>query len=165
MSRISDNGIIHIDRGDSFAFDYVINLGSKIYPHYYKLSADDRLYFAVMQPNAAFEEAIILKTYTMLEQITADDKSYVAINFKPGDTQNLEAGRYYYTVKLVRVLNEEENVKTLVSGKLFYIEGTLPKPEIPDAPEPDDDVIYDGGDVTDEELEDIEVIYDGGEIV
>ena len=63
MGTIAKNGIINLMRGDSFTTPIKINLGSKLRPIHYRLGPSDKLYFGLMEPNQAFENAILKKVF------------------------------------------------------------------------------------------------------
>ena len=60
------NGIIYLMRGDSYSQPIEINLGTPFSPRYYYLGENDCLYFGLMHPNQAFENAVLKKKYTYL---------------------------------------------------------------------------------------------------
>lgn len=125
MFEISRNGIITINRGDSFSLDVFINVGSILEPIQYVLKPGDSVYFALCEPNQPFEHALIRREFTNAD-LDEDDK--VIMNFSPEQTEFLLPGTYYYTVKLRRLekLGEsgEENeysVDTIISKTKFVI--------------------------------------------
>ena len=63
MAR-KENGIITMMRGDSFETPIYVNVGTHLEPVFYTLTGRDKLYVGVMEPNAAFEDAVIKKVYT-----------------------------------------------------------------------------------------------------
>lgn len=146
MATISNSGIINMLRGDSFTFFQGINLGTKAFPQYYKLQEGDSLYFGVMEPNKAFEDAIIRKSYNHLSN--QDDKGFIQIDINPEDTEFLRTGKYYYMVKLKQKVSATKyNVTTIVNPTLFWIEGNNPSIKNPDdriitPSKPDKDIIH-----------------------
>lgn len=116
MFNIAFNGIITVNRGDSFSFPLTINFGSTLEPDAYRWShpahLHDKIYFAVMEPNQPFETAIIKKVFTR-EDVDKDDQ--VIIKFKPKDTECVLPGKYYYQIKLQRF-----NSKKLEDGTYVY---------------------------------------------
>ena len=124
MFDISNEGIISVNRGDSFETPLFINQGTEIAPIRYELTENDELYFAVMEPNQRFESAIIRKVYTVDSDKT--EEGDILIKFSPTDTEYLLPGKYYYTVKLRTHTGEgeEENdytVQTIIPQKEFYV--------------------------------------------
>lgn len=95
---LSNNGILIVNRGDSFILTVAINLGTGLDPHYYNLTKNDKLYLGVMEPNMSFENAVIRKT--IKDTVTTDTN--VQYIFNSGDTEYLLPGKYYYMVKLER---------------------------------------------------------------
>lgn len=121
MFNISYNGIITVNRGDSFRMPLVLNIGTKFEPM--RLTLDDYsfVYFAVMEPNQPFENALIRKKFTKDDLLENGD---ILIKFKPQDTQCVLPGKYYYQVKLQRVNpdnTDDYEVHTVIDKTLFYI--------------------------------------------
>lgn len=125
MFDISSNGIISINRGDSFSLDVFINLGTCIEPIKYQLQPGDKVYFALMEPNQPFECALIRKEFTNAD-LDADDM--VIMNFDSNQTEYLMPGTYYYMVKLARAEESNESgeetkytVDTIIPKTKFVI--------------------------------------------
>lgn len=121
MFNIAYNGIITVNRGDSFRLPMVLNYGTNLEPMNYQMSQSSIVYFAVMEPNQPFEDALIKKKYTMDD---ADADGNIVIKFRPQDTQCVLPGKYYYQVKLQRFNSndpEDYEVDTVVDKTLFYI--------------------------------------------
>ena len=59
-----ENGIITLDRGDSFVMPILINEGTKLSPVYRPLRDTESLYLGLMEPNQAFEDAVLKKKFT-----------------------------------------------------------------------------------------------------
>lgn len=124
MFDISNEGIISISRGDSFETPLFINQGTEIEPIRYELTEDDTLYFAVMEPNQKFEDAILKKVYDMNSE--KNEEGDTLIQFDPTDTEYLLPGKYYYTIKLRTHIGEGEaendyKVQTIIPQKGFYV--------------------------------------------
>lgn len=151
MGNISTNGIITIMRGDSFTTPIYINIGTKIAPKYYKLSNTDRLYFGLMEPNQAFEDAVLKKVFDFTSPQDSDGNTLLIL--KPTDTEKLLVGKYYYMIKLRSIdAFGQEMVKTIVPPTLFWLEGNNVKVE--------EEPYYDKG-----HYEIDRVILEGGEII
>ena len=121
MFNIAFNGIITVNRGDSFRLPLMLNYGTNLEPLKYQMSQESVVYFAVMEPNQPFENALIRKKFT-LEDVGEDGK--IVIKFRPQDTQCVLPGKYYYQVKLQRFNSddpEDYEVDTVVDKTLFYI--------------------------------------------
>lgn len=116
MGTISSNNIIVINRGDSFIFTHKLNLGSAMYPEYYELKDNDKVYLGVTECNKPFEQAIIKQVYDKQDQDTGLD---VTFKFKPDDTLYLLPGRYYYEIKLST--DNGSNVYTILPKTILYI--------------------------------------------
>jgi hypothetical protein len=118
--------IIKINRGDSFNFYIDIPNKNDINKKYY-LTSKDAIYFALLYPNQPFENAIILRGYTLEDQNV--DTGEINIKITPNDTKCLSPGVYYYTVKLQRGgtlasvgdFDEPEEVRTIIERTKFII--------------------------------------------
>ena len=115
MFDISPNGIVIVNRGDTFSIDVFVNIGTLLFPIQYVLNEDDKVYFALMEPNQPFEHALIRKVFT---KDNLDEGNNVVMDFKPEDTEFLLPGLYYYQVKLVRSTGE---VDTIIQKTKFII--------------------------------------------
>ena len=121
MFNIAYNGIITVNRGDSFTFPIFLNKGTNIQPEKYELDDKCYIYFAVMEPNQPFENALIRKKYTIND---IDEAGNVIIKFRPQDTQCVLPGKYYYQLKLQKFNSddlEDYDVDTIVEKTLFFI--------------------------------------------
>lgn len=158
-----ENGIITLMRGDSLTTPIYINVGSKLKPKYKKLGSDDKLYFGLMEPNQAFEDALIKKIYD--NSSDTDGEGNVLLKIYPQDTEKLLVGKYYYMIKL-RTFDEwgQEVVRTIVPNTLFWLEGNNPEVKKPERYEQGkynvDNVVLEGG-----EIEYDEIVFEGGEII
>jgi hypothetical protein len=121
MFDLSYNGIITVNRGDSFSMPLILNIGNNMDPKRYELTEHSFVYFAVMEPNQPFETALIRKRYTKDD---VNENGDVLIKFKPQDTQCVLPGKYYYQVKL-QICNpddpEDYEVHTIIDKTLFWI--------------------------------------------
>lgn len=118
--------IIKINRGDSFEFS--INIPNKIdTAQKYLLAANEAVYFAILYPHQRFEDAILIKGYTLEDQ--DKETGEILVKVTPKDTENLLPGIYYYTVKLRRgeslhIIDENielEEVRTIIERTKFII--------------------------------------------
>ena len=120
------NRIIKINRGDSFEFSLIIpEVGDAA--KNYLLTASDALYFAILYPHQKFEEAFLLKGYTLEDQDV--NTGEITIRLTPNDTRCLTPGIYYYTAKLQRGgtletvgdFDEPDEVRTIIERTKFII--------------------------------------------
>lgn len=122
MFEITYNGIITVNRGDSFEMPLIINSGSTMNPVKFTLTNRTNVYFGVMEPNQPFECALIKKKYTLED---CDEDGNIVVKFKPQDTQCVLPGKYYYQVK-VQTFNSEDpedyDVSTVIDKTQFYIQ-------------------------------------------
>ena len=116
------NGIIYLFRGDSYSQPIIINIGTQLDPIIYKITDKDTLYFGLMEPNQSFEDAVLKKKYTSLDE--KDDDGNILLNIEPDDTLNLLVGKYFYMIKLKTVQDSGKvTVKTIVPPTQFFLEG------------------------------------------
>ena len=157
-----NNGIIRLFRGDSYSQPLPINIGTKLDPIYYNLTENDTLYFGLMEPNTAFEEAVVRKSFSMHSD--KDNKGNILLKLSPQDTVNLTVGKYYYMVKL-RSIDEfdNEHVKTIIPLTQFWLEGNNVDTDGNERYETGkydiEHIIYEGGEITDEGI-----LFEGGEL-
>ena len=121
MFHISNNGIVTVNRGDSFEFPITLNIGSSIDRTDYVLGQTDVLYLGIMEPNQPFETALIRKKFTHAD---LDSDNNIVIRFWPEDTVCVLPGKYYYQVKL-QTIDEQtgrKDVETVIDKTLFYIQ-------------------------------------------
>ena len=95
-----------------------INVGTEMYPQRYSLKDGDAVYFAVMEPNQKFEDAILKQVYTSADEETQDGDLIIKLN--PNDTQYLHSGKYFYTIK-VKFSDSELPVQTIIDNREFWI--------------------------------------------
>lgn len=121
MFKISTNGIVSVNRGDSFELPIVLNIGSAMTGEVYKLSKTDAIYLGIMEPNQRFEDAIIRKKVTSADE---DVFGNLYVRFWPEDTVNVLPGKYYYQVKLqtVDAATGRLDAETVIDKTLFFIE-------------------------------------------
>ena len=127
MSRVEpENGIVTLMRGDTFTMPLRINAGSKLSPKYRSLVKGEKLYFGLMEPGQAFEDAVIKKVYDELSQKDEDGNTLLVLRTE--DTENLYTGKYYYMVKLrSKDKYGNEIVETIIPNTIFWIEGNNPE--------------------------------------
>ena len=112
------NGIITMNRGDTFYMPLYINIGSKIDVEYYTPEDEDKIYFAVEEYNQPFECALIRKVFDSND--VEDD--HLVLQLTSEDTQLLLPGEYYYEIKYCHKLDDEhEFIDTIVPRRKFII--------------------------------------------
>lgn len=120
MFNIADNGIVTVNRGDSFELPIVLKIGSALEGKTYELTPSDIVYLGIMEPNQPFETALVRKklTYSDLQ-----DPKYICFRFWPEDTCCLCPGKYYYQVKIQTIdeATQRHDVETIIDKTLFYI--------------------------------------------
>lgn len=120
MFKISSNGIVTVNRGDSFELPLILNIGSSMTHVAYVMTPEDVLYLGVMEPQQSFEDAILRKKITY-EDLNEDN---ICIRFWPEDTMFLSPGKYYYQIKLQTTdsVTKKKDIETVVDKTLFYIQ-------------------------------------------
>lgn len=120
MFDINSNGIIRLTRGDSMKVPLFINNGTDMVPVRFVLNSSDTVYFAIMEPNQQFEDAILKKVFTVNDEMT--DQGDLWIKLDPIDTEHLLPGKYFYTVKLKTVADDGKyTVRTIITEKEFWL--------------------------------------------
>ena len=126
MFNLSSNGIVTVNRGDSFEFPLTIYIGSSsMEREEYKLKEGDNLYMGIMSPNQCIENALIRKKFTYSD---LDENNQINVRFWPEDTLHVLPGKYYYQIKLETVAvdpktnNMRKDVETVIDKTLFYIQ-------------------------------------------
>lgn len=118
----TNNNIIKMVRGDSLKTKiYIDTSDSVLYPNVRPLADDEKLYFALMRYNQSFECAEVKKVFT--NQSEHDEYGNVYLKLTPRDTEFLEPGKYFYTIRLRKVDAQtgEETVDTLCTDTEFWI--------------------------------------------
>lgn len=115
MIKISKDGIIEMNRGDSAAIPIFINFGTKWCAKQYTLKPTDTMYVSISEPNQDFEHALIRKIYTHLD-MRSDGNVYLEL--KPSDTENVLPGIYFLEVRLKLADNV---ITTIVPRRKFFI--------------------------------------------
>lgn len=119
LNNVSNNGIITLHRGDNFSIPLYINFGHQLDLIRYKLKENEKVFFALLEPNQPFEEALLKKTYTKDDLNKYND---VIIKITSEDTINLIPGTYYYEIKLESFEEDGSKViSTIVPRTIFYI--------------------------------------------
>lgn len=124
MIDLSRNGIIEVNRGDSFELPLFINQGTDITPIRYNMkNSNSEVYVGVMEPNQPFERAVIRKKYTKND---VNENGDIIVKFSSNDTVCLLPGKYYYQIKIKLYNNYDNNkddcnINTIVPMTQFII--------------------------------------------
>ena len=110
---------LSFNRGDTIRIPIVINKNTYLNFERYVLTDSDKLYVALVEPNQAFEDAIVRKIITNKD--TVDEFGNPILTFESRDTEYLLTGKYYLTVKLQQ---ENNIVTTILPMKEFWLTGT-----------------------------------------
>lgn len=122
MFNIDKNGIIYVNRGDSFELPLFINKGTDLVPLRWDIkNTGAEVFFALTEPNQMFEDALVRKKYT---QDDINELGDVVIKMTHDDTKCLCPGKYYYQIKLKFPPDEDDTyqVNTIVPKTQFFIE-------------------------------------------
>lgn len=97
----------------------------------YYPNENDKVFFALMEPNQRFEDAILKKAFVLKD---LDDNTYnrstgvLRVPMYSQDTELLEPGDYYYQVKLLKKdafdddqLDENSRPETIIQKTKFTI--------------------------------------------
>lgn len=116
---INNMGIIKMFRGDSFSVVPFINNSTEMIDDKYEITANDTIYFGLMECNQRFEDAILKKVYTIAD---VDANGNITIKINPSDTVDLLPGKYFYSIKLKHDNQDESfDVYTLMQETEFWI--------------------------------------------
>lgn len=116
MYQLTDEQMIYLSRGDSCSFTLSILNGNKLVHEYYTIEQGDKIYFAIMEPNQKFENALVKKVFTYDD---IDENGNIVIQINPQDTEFLKEGVYYYMIKFTS--NNDSNVETIIEKTRFFI--------------------------------------------
>jgi len=123
MAQMYKNNMIVIHRGDTIKIPVDLNRGNISAPDYYDLKENDKVYFALLEPNQMWEKAILKKTFTYEDWVQQKESCNIEIDTE--DTEYLLPGDYYYQVKLYidsdPDLNNNESVTTIIPRTRFVI--------------------------------------------
>lgn len=116
-----ETGIIRMCRGDDVKVALFIDCGDDDYAsRQYILNDTDTVYFAVLELQRPFEQAILCKSYTSHSE--KDDNGNLYITLDSSDTLNLLPGKYHYTIKMSSIEDGKNLVTTIVPERELYIE-------------------------------------------
>ena len=118
MLVLTNIGQIRLTRGDTLVLPLTINQGDNMNPIAYELQPTDEVYFALMEPNQPWEQAILKKKLDYTNQ----ENGELILKFKPSDTMCLLPGLYYYQVKIRLIQDNEYIVNTIIPKTHFWIE-------------------------------------------
>lgn len=115
MIQISNNNQIIMTRGDSDIIPVHLYYGMErdyLTNNTYYINKNDKVFFAIMEPNQHFEDAIVKKVYLIKDcgSKTYDKQSgTLYVRLDSSDTEWLVPGDYYYQVKLLKKKAFDEN--------------------------------------------------------
>lgn len=117
--------IIKINRGDSYKL--IVPILEEFSSEKHLLASNEAVYFALLYPHQRFEDAILIKGYTLEDQDV--NTGNITIKITPNDTRTLTPCVYYYTVKLqkggtleaINDFDEPDEVRTIIERTKFII--------------------------------------------
>lgn len=115
--HVSFNKIIRLTRGDT-ADIHLTSILDDAKEIVSECTEADTFYLGVTEPNQLFEDAILKKVVKFTDIVDND----LVFHLNSSDTEFLIAGKYYYTIKIGSVVNDELTVRTLINEKLFWLE-------------------------------------------
>lgn len=114
----SNSSIITHTRGDTYMEPIFINMGTYTRPVRYSLQPGDRLYFALMEPNTYFENAILKKVFDCNSPKNMFGDTILML--RPEETEFLIPGTYYYEIKLQQFDKFGNEVVTTITPKTIF---------------------------------------------
>ena len=118
MLALTSIGQVRLTRGDTLILPIQINQGDNMCPILYELAPKDEVYFALMEPNQPWEQAILKKKFGFEDMVDG----VIPLKLKPADTMCLLPGLYYYQVKVRIYQDGEYIVNTIIPKTHFWIE-------------------------------------------
>lgn len=136
MLDISNKNIITMTRGDNETIPLKLFTDNYKKKYIFFPNRNDKIFFALMEPNQTFETAILKKIfgYDDVDQ----ENGVINIKLDSIDTEFLASGDYYYTIKILRKDSWEEEsddqgtVETLVERTKFIIVDSIRESQLPD---------------------------------
>lgn len=116
MSFFAVKNRIHLTRGDSAAFDLIIQ--DRVTGGVFILGKGDRLTFTLKR-FITDKEPVLMKS---LGQGIRQEQGKCVLVFLPEDTRHLSCGRYIYEVKLLR---ENGYTDTVIPARNFFLERSV----------------------------------------
>ena len=126
MRYINRKNEITMSRGDTETITLYIFYGDD--SCIYLPDSTDKVFFALMEANQDFEFAIVKKVYDSTIVTYDDKKITIKIKLDSIDTEFLNTGTYFYTIKILLKKNADDKdnqgiVKTLIDRtKLILID-------------------------------------------
>lgn len=119
--EIEDN-YLKMNRGDTYELPLTINEGTKLNFIQYEMRRLDKIYVGIMEPNQAWEDALIRKVLTINSPIDEYGRPILVLDSK--DTEFVLIGKYFIEIKLVQNNNGNPRVTTILPLREFWINGT-----------------------------------------
>lgn len=125
MLDISNNNIITMTRGDyvKIPLKLFYSAHDKLTNINYYINKHDKIYFAIMEHNQSFEDAIVKKVFSASD--VRDDGS-ILVELEGIETEYLTPGEYFYQVKMLRKIvwketEDNEGRPETIIGKTKFI--------------------------------------------
>lgn len=118
MFHIAKNGIITVNRGDTFTLPIFVDFGTPLKPDRLELQEGDQVTLRIVGANDDWENAIIVKVGTVKD---LNEDGAVVFEFNNDDTNWVDPNLYYYEVKVEYTRDDKFNVKTFIPRTKFFI--------------------------------------------
>ena len=120
---ISKNNLIAVNRGDTLNIPVTLNIGTGVNPVIYEMKPGDCLFFALLEINQKWEDALLKKVFNYDDWIHNKKKANFYLSCD--DLEYLVPGIYNYQIKLFikedERFNHSESVITIIPRTKFTI--------------------------------------------
>ena len=120
MLAIDCDGNIKVNKGDTFKVPLFIDISKDIFKSIrLPLRSTDKIIFNLLMGNNCFCCPLIHKEFTLAN---TNENQDIIISFEHDDTACFSPGIYYYEIKFIRQIeNEEDKIITIVPRRKFTI--------------------------------------------
>lgn len=121
MLSIDSNGNLKLNKGDTFKLPLFIDVSDNLFASVrLPLREDDKIIFNILEGNNCFCKPLIHKEFTLAD---TNENMDIIISFESTDTSWMCPGIYFYEVKFIRkVDNQEDKIITIVPRRKFVIQ-------------------------------------------
>lgn len=120
MLSIDGNGTIKVTKGDTFKVPLFIDVSNNIFSAIrLPIKSTDKIIFNILEANSCFCKPLIHKEFTLAD---TNENLDIIISFEKSDTDWIFPNIYYYQIKFIReVENEETKIITITPRRKFII--------------------------------------------
>lgn len=115
MIKVDNSFNVRMYYGETFHLPIFINAGCKLLPKRYIISSTSRLVFILTSDNFGFGDIVFQKVFGKEDCNECGD---VVIHINGHELQNIEPGRYFYSVRLI---NDDDDCDTIIDHREFMI--------------------------------------------